>query len=196
MMVIMHLNFPRKAVITLIKMSNLEKPHAVVLPFPAQGHVNPMLKLAKLLQSQGPHSLNGLPSFNFETIPDGLPPSTATNITQDIPSLCQSTSTTCLAPFKKLLARLNDTVSSNVPPVSCIITDGLMNFTIDAAEELGIPQVMFQTTSACGLLAYANFENIVQLGYVPLKGILVSFFSFINNMQIINSRDHLQTRVT
>ena len=70
-----------------------EKPHAVCVPFPAQGHINPMLKLAKilhykgfhitfvnteynhkrLLKSRGLDSLNALPSFQFETIPDGLP---------------------------------------------------------------------------------------------------------------------------
>ena len=84
-----------------------EKPHAVCIPFPAQGHINPMLKLAKLLhhkgfhitfvnteynhkrllKSRGPNSLDGLPSFTFETIPDGLPPTDA-NATQDILSLC------------------------------------------------------------------------------------------------------------
>ncbi|KAG5526034.1 hypothetical protein RHGRI_032356 [Rhododendron griersonianum] len=71
-----------------------EKPHAVCIPYPAQGHINPMLNVAKLLhhkgfhitfvnteynhrrllKSRGPHSLDGLPDFRYETIPDGLPP--------------------------------------------------------------------------------------------------------------------------
>ncbi|PRQ21843.1 putative 7-deoxyloganetin glucosyltransferase [Rosa chinensis] len=79
------------------------KPHAVCIPYPAQGHINPMLKLAKLLHhkgfhitfvnieynhkcllnSRGPNALDGLPSFQFKTIPDGLP-STDSNATQDI----------------------------------------------------------------------------------------------------------------
>ncbi|CAL5374843.1 unnamed protein product [Camellia sinensis] len=81
-------------------------PHAVCIPVPAQGHVNPMLKLAKLLhyrgfhitfvnteysherllRSRGTNAVHGLPDFQFETIPDGLPPSEADS-TQDIPSL-------------------------------------------------------------------------------------------------------------
>ncbi|MBA0631697.1 hypothetical protein Godav_000546 [Gossypium davidsonii] len=102
------------------------KPHAVCIPYPAQGHVNPMLMVAKLLhfkgfhitfvntkynherllKSRGPHALNSLPDFRFEIVPDGLPPPDI-NATQDIPTLCDSTSKHCLTPFRQLLARLN-----------------------------------------------------------------------------------------
>lgn len=166
-----------------------EKPHAVCIPYPAQGHINPMLKLAKLLhhkgfhitfvnteynhnrllKSRGPDSLNGLPSFQFRTIPDGLPP-TDTDATQDIPSLCQSTRKTCLSPFRDLLSKLNHTSSSNVPPVTCIVSDGVMSFTLDAAQELGIPEVLFWTTSACGFMAYLHYRHLIEKGFTPLKG--------------------------
>ncbi|XP_050214408.1 7-deoxyloganetin glucosyltransferase [Mercurialis annua] len=169
------------------------KPHAVCIPYPAQGHINPMLKLAKLLhhkgfhisfvnteynhrrllKSRGPDSLNGLPSFHFHTIPDGLPP-TDTDATQDIPSLCVSTKTTCLPHFKSLLSKLND-AASNVPPVSCVISDGAMTFTLDAAQELGVPEVLFWTTSASGFLAYLHYHHLIQKGFTPFKD--ESFFT-------------------
>ncbi|GFZ09738.1 UDP-glucosyl transferase 85A5 [Actinidia rufa] len=77
------------------------KPHVVCIPYPAQSHMKAMLKLAKLLhqkgshitfvnteynhrrllEARGPDSLQGLPDFQFQTIPDGLPPSDA-NATQ------------------------------------------------------------------------------------------------------------------
>ncbi|KAL0360978.1 UNVERIFIED_CONTAM: 7-deoxyloganetin glucosyltransferase [Sesamum radiatum] len=194
----------------------LEKPHAVCIPFPAQGHINPMLKLAKLLhhngfhitfvnteynhqrllKSRGPDSLKGLPSFRFETIPDGLPPSDAADATQDIPSLCQSTTTTCLAPFRDLLAKLNDTGSSDVPPVSCIVSDGVMSFTVEAAEELGIPEILFWTTSACGFFAYTQYEKLIEKGYSPLgdasfltNGYLDTIIDEIPSMKGIRLRD-------
>nr|GMC52497.1 7-deoxyloganetin glucosyltransferase-like [Ipomoea batatas] len=168
--------------------SELDKPHAVFIPYPAQGHINPMLKLAKILhqkgfhitfvntefnhrrlqRTRGPESLRGLPSFRFETIPDGLPQSDADS-TQDIPSLCESTSATCLGPFKDLLARLNNTAVSNAPPVSCIVSDGVMSFTVAAAEELGIPEVLFWTTSACGFLGYMHYTQLLEKGYFPFK---------------------------
>ncbi|XP_004237926.2 7-deoxyloganetin glucosyltransferase [Solanum lycopersicum] len=168
--------------------AELDKPHAVCVPYPAQGHINPMLKLAKilnhkgfhitfvnteynhrrLLKSRGPHGFKNLPSFRFEAIPDGLPPCDA-DATQDIIALCKSTDTTCLGPFRELLAKLNNTCSSKVPPVSCIVSDGSNSYTLTAAQELGIPQVHFWTFAACGTLSYMHYCNLVDKGYIPLK---------------------------
>ncbi|GMP45951.1 hypothetical protein CsSME_00014285 [Camellia sinensis var. sinensis] len=139
-------------------------PHAVCMPYPAQGHINPMLKLAKhlhhkgfhitfintefnhrrLLKSQGPYSLSGTPSFYFQTIPDGLPPSNA-DATQDILALGHSILHNFIDPFRVLLAKLNDnaTASSKVPPVTCVVSDWTMSFTLKVREELGIPVVFF-----------------------------------------------------
>ena len=168
-----------------------DKPHAVLIPYPSQGHVNPMLKLAKilhnrgffitfvnteynhkrLLRSRGPNSLDGLPDFRFENIPDGLPPSDA-DATQYIPSLSESTSKNCLAPFCDLLTKLNDPSYFRGPPVTCIVSDGIMSFTLDAAEKFGVPEVLFWTTSACGFLGYRLYRTLIQRGLVPLQGIV------------------------
>nr|BBC62113.1 glucosyltransferase 14 [Nemophila menziesii] len=192
------------------------RPHALCIPFPAQGHINPMLKVAKLLhhkgfhitfvnseynhrrllRSRGPNALNGLPSFRFETIPDGLPCSDA-DATQDIPALLESTTTTCLGPFKELISRLNNTSSSsNIPPVTCIVSDGVMGFTLDASQELGLPNVVFWTTSACGLLGYVNYHQLVKKGLIPLKdlscltnGYMENIIDWIPGMENIRLKD-------
>ncbi|THG16984.1 hypothetical protein TEA_004853 [Camellia sinensis var. sinensis] len=169
----------------------VNKPHAVCVPYPAQGHVNPMLKLAKLLhlrgfhitfvnteynhnrllRSRGPNSLDGLPDFRFKTIPDGLPPWDADS-TQDIPSLCDSTSKNCLVPFSNLISKLNHPSSSpDVPPVTCIVSDASMSFTLDAAEEFGVPEVLFWTPSASGVLGYSYYKHLVERDLVPLKAL-------------------------
>ncbi|CAN0887997.1 7-deoxyloganetin glucosyltransferase [Linum grandiflorum] len=163
------------------------KRHVVCIPYPAQGHLNPMMKLAKLLHSLGGFhisyvntnynhrrllksrgsSLDGLPDFRFHSIPDGLPDSEFEDATQDIPALCESTKNTCTAPFRDLLLELN--ADDEVPPVSFVISDACMSFTLDATEELGIPEVVFWTPSACGVLAYANYRRLAREGLFPLK---------------------------
>ncbi|KAF6170328.1 hypothetical protein GIB67_043018 [Kingdonia uniflora] len=187
----------------------LNKPHAVCIPYPAQGHINPMLNLAKLLhqkgfhitfvntefnhqrllKSRGPDSVKGLPDFQFETIPDGLPPSDP-NATQDIPSLCVSTDKHSLKPFRNLLAKLNDSSSSNVPPVSCIVSDGVMSFTLDAAVELGVPEVLFWTTSACGFMGYLQYPEVFRRDESDLtNGYLDTTLDWVPGMPNIRLRD-------
>ncbi|KAL0909079.1 hypothetical protein M5K25_023603 [Dendrobium thyrsiflorum] len=165
-----------------------EKPHAVLVPYPSQGHITPMLKLAKLLhyhgfhitfvntefnhhrlfQSQGSLALAGLPDFRFAAIPDGMPPSDL-NATQDLQALCSSIQKNfLLRPFLELLERLNKP-SSDVPRVTQIVGDGMMSFCIDAGNKLRIPVVAFWTASACGLMGYLHFHVLVQRGIAPLK---------------------------
>nr|GFA02346.1 7-deoxyloganetin glucosyltransferase-like [Tanacetum cinerariifolium] len=71
----------------------------------------------------------------------------------------------CLAPFKKLIARLSESFS----PVTCIVADLLMGFTLDAAKELGLPEFMFWTGGAGALLCYEKYPTIVDKGLMPLK---------------------------
>lgn len=175
------------------------KPHAVVTPYPVQGHVNPLFKLAKLLhlrgfhitfvhteynykrllKSRGPNALDGLPDFRFESIPDGLPPLDDDNVTQHVPSLCDSIRKNFLKPFCKLVHRLNHSSATEglIPPVTCLVSDGCMPFTIQAAQELGLPNFIFWPASACSFLSIINFPTLVEKGLTPLKGInLITFF--------------------
>ncbi|PWA43330.1 UDP-glucuronosyl/UDP-glucosyltransferase [Artemisia annua] len=167
-------------------MGSENKPHVVLVPYPAQGHVNPFMKLAKLLhsngfhitfvntefnhkrliRSKGPESVKGLLDFRFETIPDGMPYSDR-NATQDIPMLCDMTRKTCLGPFKDLLCRLNE--SNGVPKVSCVIGDGVMTFAIQAAKDLGIPEVQFWTSPACAFMGFLHYREFLKRGIVPFK---------------------------
>ncbi|GLT71331.1 hypothetical protein SLA2020_433600 [Shorea laevis] len=144
------------------------KPHAVCVPFPLQSHIKAMLKFSKLLhhkgflitfvntefnhqrflKSRGPNSLDGFPDFRFVTIPDSLPPSDP-NASQDIPSICDSVMKNFLAPFTDLLVKLN--TANNIPPVTCVVSDGAMPFPVTAAQQLRIPIAMLFTISACSL---------------------------------------------
>ena len=55
--------------------------------------------------------------------------------------------------------------------MTCIISDGFMPFTITAAQELGIPIVMFFTISACSLMGFMQLRSPKDKGIIPLKGI-------------------------
>ncbi|KDP40913.1 hypothetical protein JCGZ_24912 [Jatropha curcas] len=190
------------------------KPHAICVPFPAQGHINPMLQVAKLLHSKGfhitfvnteyihnrilrsnPTSLCDFLNFRFETISNGLDPlDHEANL--DVTTVCCALSNNCLAPFLNLIQKLNDGVASEVPPVTCIVSDGGMSFTIDAAQQLGIPDVLFWTSSGCGVLGYTHYPHLVEKGLAPLKdasyltnGYLETTVDWIPGMKTIRLKD-------
>ena len=74
----------------------------------------------------------------------------------------------CLAPFKELLLKLNS--SSEVPLVTCIVSNGVTSFAIKAGEELGIPEVQFWTALTCGFMGYVYSIELVKRGILPFKG--------------------------
>ncbi|GAU37798.1 hypothetical protein TSUD_276160 [Trifolium subterraneum] len=174
-------------------MGNLAKtkPHAVLVPFPAQGHINALFKLAKLLhlrgfhitfvnteynhqrllKSRGPNSLDGFNGFKFETIPDGLTPLEVNgDVSQDIPSLCQSIRKNFLLPFGELLAKLQESAIAGVtPPVTCIVSDCYMPFAIQAAEEHALSTIIFNPCNACTFLTALHIRTLLEKGLIPLK---------------------------
>lgn len=85
------------------------------------------------------------------------------DVTQDIPSLCKSTTETCLGPFRRLLADLSD------PPVTCVVSDVVMGFSIDATKELGLPYVQLWTASTISFLGYRHYHLLKSRGLAPLK---------------------------
>uniref|UniRef100_A0A2P2IW20 Glycosyltransferase n=2 Tax=Rhizophora mucronata TaxID=61149 RepID=A0A2P2IW20_RHIMU len=195
-----------------------QRPHAILFPFPAQSHMNSMLKLAKvlhhkglyisfvniefnhrrLLESIGPTALDGTPDFRFEYIPDGLPHFEGGNVSKHFFSIIENSiiKEDFLAPFTCLISKLNDTANSNVPPVTCIISDGFMPFTYAAAEEKGLPIVIFFTVSACGFISFQIVEALKEKGLIPIKdesdltnGYLDTSIDWIPGMKSIRLRD-------
>ena len=167
--------------------SDHSKPHVVCIPLPVQSHIKAMLKFARLLHHKGFHitfvntdfnhkrflkslgldSLDGSPDFHFETIPDGLQNSDE-DTAQDHILLGDSIRNKLLAPFLDLITKLN--ISTNNPPVSRVVSDGFMSFTLTAAEETRIPTVLFFSFSASSIMGYMQFPILVQKGLAPLKG--------------------------
>ncbi|CAN1333262.1 7-deoxyloganetin glucosyltransferase [Linum perenne] len=127
--------------------------------------VNTEYNHRRLLKSRGSSVFESLSSrrFRFETIPDGLPLCDEDDVTQDVPSLCESMRRTCLGPFKRLVSKLNDTALGDDAVVTCMVSDCLMGFTFKVSKEIGIPNVMFWTASACSFMGYLNYSKLLQM---------------------------------
>ncbi|BBN67259.1 UDP-Glycosyltransferase superfamily protein [Prunus dulcis] len=174
-------------------MSSMMKPHAVCIPLPAQGHINPMLKLAKLLHFKGfyitfVHTDSKLYPMACHDEPTRI---------LDLPELCRAMPVEGQRSFRDLIKKLNKASSwSDVPAVGCIVSDGVMGFTLQVAQEFGIPEMLLFTPSGCGMLGYLHYEDLVERGYFPLKddsdlstGFLDTVIDWIPAMEGIRLKD-------
>ena len=173
-----------------------KKPHVIFIPLPLQSHMKAMLKLAQLLhhkglqitfvntehirkrmlKSCGVHSLDGACGFQFETIPDGIPRSSEDDDGSAL--LLKHVETTFLAPFLDLVANLST-------PPTCIISDGFMsNFTVDAAQKLDIPIMLYWTFSACGFMGLYQLKNLIDRGVTPLRGLFLCLFNIYDSVYV------------
>ncbi|KAK5795534.1 7-deoxyloganetic acid glucosyl transferase-like [Gossypium arboreum] len=159
-------------------------PHVLVFPFPLQGHINSMIKLAELLALAG-FKLTFLNShynherlvkfnniaahferyqgFEFKTITDGLPldhPRSGNWFLDMYEEALEM----------KMKPGLREMLENISPPVDCIIADGFLGFAIDVAKELEIPIIYFRTSSPCSFWVYYSIPDIIQAGELPIKG--------------------------
>ncbi|KAG6771181.1 hypothetical protein POTOM_022528 [Populus tomentosa] len=154
------------------------KGHLLLVPCPLQGHMNPMLHLAKILHSHGflititetqpsspvvfpPHR----PDFLFESI-DGLDNSPS-EFRGDVATFLYTLNTKCKAPFHDCLSRIQ--TNSRQGPVTCIIHDAVMFFSVDVADDMKIPRIVLRTSSA---------TNFYGLSLLKQKGDLLAIQGF------------------
>ncbi|KAM0879061.1 hypothetical protein ACQ4PT_034469 [Festuca glaucescens] len=137
-------------------------PHAVVVPYPGSGNINPALQLAKLLHHHGVYitfvntehnhrRVQATEGFRFEAIPDGLVEADRDAGDYDI-GLSAATSHRCAEPLRDLVRRLNG--MADVPLVTCLLPTALMSFALDVARELGLPSMVLWGGSAASLVGH------------------------------------------
>ena len=132
--------------------------------------INTEFNHKRFLESGGQHCLDGSPGFQFKIISDGR--SSINDVAHTVHQLCYSAETSFLVPFLDLVTKLPT-------PPTCVISDGFMSaFTIDAAQKLGIPIMLYWTLAACGFMGFYQLQFLVEKGLIPLEGLFLFFVFF------------------
>ncbi|CAK8532785.1 unnamed protein product [Lathyrus sativus] len=151
-------------------------PHILVLPYPLQGHINPMLQFSKRLIQNGAkvtlvntisiwNKINNnidLNSFEIESISDGYD-----NGGLSSAESMESYKETFWKVGPKTLSQLLDKLQSSNKPVDCVVYDAFLHWTFDVSKSFGIPVAVF-LTQACSVNSI-NFHAFMKWIELPIS---------------------------
>ncbi|GLT75524.1 hypothetical protein SLA2020_472420 [Shorea laevis] len=161
----------------------MNNPHVLVIPYPAQGHVRPLLELSQLLVKHGikitfvntefshQRIMNAFgsevsvdASIHFVSLLDGMGVDENKNqIGRSVESICQ------FMPMK-LKQLINEMNRSNGDEVTCILTDMFLGWSLEVAAELGIKATALFPASTLSLASMFAIPMMIDSGVIDENG--------------------------
>ncbi|KAF7020711.1 hypothetical protein CFC21_033774 [Triticum aestivum] len=169
-------------------------PHVLALPFPAQGHVIPLMELSHSLVEHGikvtfvntqhnhhlilaslhvskPDSQDGITSLggvDMVCIPDGLADG---EDRKDLARLAESFSEVMPGELEKLIARLSESAGACNCKLTWIIADASMAWVFPVAKRLGLRVAAFNPLSVAMFATRIRIPELIRDGVVDEKGL-------------------------
>ncbi|CAJ1830944.1 unnamed protein product [Sphenostylis stenocarpa] len=161
--------------------------HVLVLPLPAQGHVNPLMRFSKKLAQHGFKVTFVNTDFNHKrvvsatneevdlegsavrliSIPDGLGPEDDRN---DLASLITAILRTMPSALEKVIKdnmnALDHDVDGGSEKTTVIVVDLSMAWALEVADKLGIKGAVFSPHSAAVFVLEENISKLIERGII------------------------------
>ena len=160
--------------------------HILVIPFPAQGHVNPLMLLSRKIVKHGfkitfvntdfnhnrvVGALDSLMDSNISlvSIPDGLGPEDDRN---ELGKLCEAMLHTMPEKLEELINYIN--ASNGDDKISCIVADaGGMGWAIEVGIKMGIKRAFFWPATAASLALQVSIPRLIDDGIIKSDGKII-----------------------
>ncbi|KAJ9540652.1 hypothetical protein OSB04_027158 [Centaurea solstitialis] len=162
----------------------MEKTHVVVIPYPAQGHVIPLMEFAqhlikhgikvtfintevtdKLVTSTWSEKDDFSDLMQMVSIPDGMEPWEDRN---DLGNQMEAIFRSMPAKLEELIKTIN---KEDDCKVTCVIADNCMGWAILVAEKMGIRRASFWPASALTLASMLSFQKLIDDGIINHSGV-------------------------
>ncbi|KAL3631063.1 hypothetical protein CASFOL_024047 [Castilleja foliolosa] len=146
---------------------SVKTPHAILIPYPSQGHINPLLQFAKRLASKGIKATIATTHYTLKSIhaagvsvqpiSDGFDHggfAQACDVQSFLDSFRENGSKT----LSQLIAKYENTEF----PVSCVIYDSFLPWALDVAGDHGVLGAAFFTNSVvvCAIFSYIHVGEL------------------------------------
>ncbi|KAF3651715.1 putative UDP-glycosyltransferase 89A2-like [Capsicum annuum] len=163
--------------------------HILIFPFPALGHMLPLLdfthqlllhgfKITILVTPRNVHILDPLranyPSINTLIFPFPGHPSLPTGV-ENLKDIGNSGNAPIIDGLSKLHGPILEWFKAQVDPPKAIVYDFVLGWAQDLAQEVGVPGIVFYTSGALVVSIifeiWRNFEGYRDLGLVEFNGL-------------------------
>ncbi|CAN4082678.1 unnamed protein product [Withania somnifera] len=179
-------------------------PHIVAIPYPAQGHVLPLMELCLWLVNEDckitfvntefnhKRVIKALPEndelrnkISLASIPDGLGPHEDRT---DLTKLTESIAEIMPGKLMEVISLLNN---SDENGVTCVIADENMGWALGVAEKLNIRRVAFWPAAAAMLASLFSVSKLIDDGIIDTNGTILKThgIKLSPNMPIMNPSD-------
>lgn len=148
------------------------KAHCLIVLYPLQGHINPLLQFAKRLQHEGIKITLTTTKFSFKTLQEVSGSISVETISDGFDEGANGTAAeTYLAKFRKVGSETLTEVVLKLcnlgSPVDCLIYDAFLSWVLDVAKSLGLLGAPFFTQScAVNNIYYHVYKGLLK---VPLE---------------------------
>eukprot|EP00262_Sarcandra_glabra_P004057 TRINITY_DN1503_c0_g1_i2.p1 TRINITY_DN1503_c0_g1~~TRINITY_DN1503_c0_g1_i2.p1 ORF type:complete len:455 (-),score=33.39 TRINITY_DN1503_c0_g1_i2:61-1425(-) len=154
-----------------------ERPRIILVPYPAQGHVTPMLQLALALRGRGFDTVIANPTFIhyriaspssaedgivFAPIPDGL----EDDEPRDFFTIHHAMESNMPVHFKRLLQNFKGDSGG----VVCIVVDLLASWAIDVARSCSVPAAGFWPAMLATYRLISTIPDMIRVGLISKDG--------------------------
>ncbi|KAK1363464.1 UDP-glucuronosyl/UDP-glucosyltransferase [Heracleum sosnowskyi] len=181
--------------------------HVLVVPFPAQGHVMPLIKLAYDLASNGikvtfansefieTKILAAMSDADKEQCPirlvtysDGLESHPDQRYGQ---GLMDSLKKVMSDNIEKLIKQINH--SDNREPITCVIADLTVGWTLEVGSKMGLKQVAFWAAGPACLALSLHIPKLMEEGVIDENGSTIKneLIRLSEEVPVLNSRELL-----
>ncbi|XP_044468947.1 UDP-glycosyltransferase 83A1-like [Mangifera indica] len=160
----------------------MSRPHILAIPFPAQGHVIPLLELSLCLVNHGfsvtfvntDHTHNRVinalqenslgDGIHLVSVPDGMEPDDDRN---DLGKLCAVMPQVMPGKLEELIEDINRIEEEKLV---CVIADGSTGFALEVAEKMKIKKAAFWPASAAALASFYSIPKLIEDGIMDTDG--------------------------
>ena len=157
--------------------------HLLAVPFPAQGHVIPLMELSQNLVRHGfkitfvnsdfsqerivksfTGKDDGGDQIRLVSIPDGLE---AWEDRNDLGKLCEGMLRIMPKKLEELIQEINRTDDHKI---TCVIADGSMGWALEVAEKMGIKRTLFSPAAAAIMVLEYRIQKLIDDGILDNDG--------------------------